>query len=434
MPLTSAELSLINPIASRRAAMIADLAHIVAIPTKSGHDSGLNACRDWFRSRFESLGATCTETPGESAPEWLREGGKGRQGEPGTANSDRQTASSTALRSPFHAPPPTLVATRNHPSPKLRLLLCGHLDTVHDPASSFNTLTIAPDNKTAAGPGCADMKGGLLVALEAAAAITAANVPVSWTFVLNSDEEVGSLHSDKALRDIASQGYDYGLVFEPALPDGGLVVERPASAQFMIECKGKAAHVGRDFTAGISAVTALAHAILEASKIADPANRLLLSIGPLEGGSASNIIPDSARAWGNVRAFSAGAESLAREKLHALETVADKLPTTKIKYILNRPAKPQTKQVTHLAHLAQACSHDLSEIGAGVRMSLNNTGGVCDGNNLQAAGLPVIDTLGVRGGGLHTTTEWIELDSLTQRAQLTLLLINRLAASSATRQ
>jgi glutamate carboxypeptidase len=63
----------------------------------------------------------------------------------------------------------------------------------------------------------------------------------------------------------------------------------------------------------------------------------------------------------------------------------------------------------------------------GQKLPFGKTGGVCDGNNLQAAGLPTIDTLGVRGGGLHTPQEWIELDSLVQRCELLAILILRLS-------
>jgi glutamate carboxypeptidase len=54
----------------------------------------------------------------------------------------------------------------------------------------------------------------------------------------------------------------------------------------------------------------------------------------------------------------------------------------------------------------------------GQSLPFASTAGVCDGNNLQAAGLATIDTLGVRGGGLHTPTEWIEIASLVERAQV----------------
>jgi glutamate carboxypeptidase len=56
---------------------------------------------------------------------------------------------------------------------------------------------------------------------------------------------------------------------------------------------------------------------------------------------------------------------------------------------------------------------------------------VCDGNNLQAAGLPTLDTLGVRGGNLHREDEWVDLDGMVDRAQLVALSLLRTAASGA---
>lgn len=75
---------------------------------------------------------------------------------------------------------------------------------------------------------------------------------------------------------------------------------------------------------------------------------------------------------------------------------------------------------------ARAVAEDL-----GQQLPFKSTGGVCDGNIMQDAGLPTIDTLGVRGGGLHTPDEWIELDSLVERCQLLAVLIHRLCNGGA---
>jgi hypothetical protein len=109
-----------------------------------------------------------------------------------------------------------------------------------------------------------------------------------------------------------------------------------------------------------------------------------------------------------------------RARLRELATDGEGLPSVRVRSLVNRPRKPATPAVRQLATLAQQCAGDL-----GQQLPLGTTGGVCDGNNLQAAGLPVIDTLGVRGGGLHTNVEWIELPSLVQRAQLTALVLLR---------
>lgn len=399
MPLTDPELRLSRGIAKRAEALLGDLRTHVNLPT-GPRGTGLDETRERFTTRLAALGAKTSLIPGEPKEDWLRS-----PGEPSEI-------------------PPTAVCRRSVgdlPS----VLLCGHLDTVHDAASPFRALTISADGKTATGPGCVDMKGGLVIALHALEALEEAGIRASWGFIFNSDEETGSYHSDAALR-AEAPGYAAGLVFEPAMTDGGLVIQRPGSGQFMIEARGKAGHVGRDFKSSVSAVTALARAIVSADALADADRGRILSIGPLQGGTATNIVPDHAVAWGNVRFDTPEiAEDLGRG-LDILATSPDALPGLTVRRSFHRPAKPTTPAVQSLALLARSVAEDL-----GQTLPFGRTGGVCDGNNLQAAGLPTIDTLGVRGGGLHTTSEWIELPSLVERCQLTAILIARLCAGGA---
>lgn len=115
-------------------------------------------------------------------------------------------------------------------------------------------------------------------------------------------------------------------------------------------------------------------------------------MGPLQGGKATNVVPDLASAWGNVRfADEAGAQELAA-RLESLQTATDALPRVEAGWDFNRPAKPMTAGTERLARLARAAAESL-----GQNLPFARTGGVCDGNQLQAAGLPTIDTLGVRG-------------------------------------
>ncbi len=237
---------------------------------------------------------------------------------------------------------------------------------------------------------------------------------------MNSDEETGSFHSAQAIRDESAK-HDLGLALEPALAGGELAVERVGSGQFMIECRGRAAHVGRSFTEGVSAVTALAERIVAVSAMPEPERGRILSIGPIEGGVATNAVPDRARAWGNARFPTPEAADEIGAMLTQLQTPPDAMPRATVRTIFNRPAKPLTPETERLALCARAAAEDL-----GQSLPFASTGGVCDGNIMQAAGLPTIDTLGVRGGGLHTPDEWIELPSLVQRCQLLALLIARL--------
>ncbi len=395
------EARLCDLLASRRSALLDDLRHAVDTPTGPGSGPGLDDLRQWFRERFERLGAVCDLVPGDARESWL--------------DGD----------APPGPVPPTLVARRVLSGPSL--LLCGHLDTVHHASSSFRSFAISSDGRTITGPGCVDMKGGLVVALHALEALEASGIRLSWTFILNSDEETGSFHSASTLAREAARGHLAGLVFEPAMADGGLVVSRPGSGQFMIETFGKAGHVGRDFASCVSAVTALAKMLVAVGTWSDPARGLIASVGPLKGGQATNVVPDHAAAWGNLRFVDQAAADELASRLDALATDASAMPRVTVRRCFNRPSKPPTPATERLALAARDAAASL-----GQPLPFGTTGGVCDGNNLQAAGLPTIDTLGVRGGGLHTTSEWVEAASLVERAQLAAVLMGRLGRGGIT--
>ena len=407
VPMDSLETTLCASLAPRAAEMYDDLAALVAIPTGGGHSAGLDACRDILTRRLARLGASIALEAGDARPAWILGEGSGAG-----------------------VPPPVAVGrVRGHGGP--RVLLCGHIDTVHDPKGAFQRLERSDDGSKATGPGAADMKGGILVAVFALEALAAAGVACDWTFVLNSDEETGSYCSDRVLRRVAAEdgGHAAGLVFEPALPDGSLVVERPGSGQFVINVTGRAAHVGRDFSQGVSAIAALSRKVLEISAHADVSRGRIVNIGVVRGGVATNIVPDAASAWGNVRFGGADAAKSERELAAALDALAGTTAEGARVEVLTsfaRPAKPKTAAVERLALLARSAAESL-----GQALPFGTTGGVCDGNNLQAAGIPVIDTLGVRGGGLHTPQEWIEVASLVERAQLAAVLIKRLVTGGA---
>ncbi len=379
--------------------MLAELAAHVAIPTGKGYEPGLNQYREALVKRLSALTGTIDRVPGVPRPGWI-----------------------DVVSRPQKAQPPVTIVARHHVSDELpRLLLAGHIDTVHDPDGSFRTLTVAPDGKTALGPGAADMKGGILLAVHALEALHRCGATINWTFLLNSDEETGSFHSDPALEAEAKR-HDFGLALEPALPGGALAIERMGSGQFKIEVHGRSAHVGRDFASGISAVTRLGEIIAEIGKWPRPEEGLIINVGPLKGGSVTNAVADYAACWGNVRF---GNETLAAElaeKLLALVTPVDVLPRVVVHHRWNRPAKPLIEATRRLADRAGSVAESL-----GQKLPFTKTGGVCDGNILQHAGLPTIDTLGVRGGGLHTTDEWVEVASLVERSQLLACLMLDLA-------
>jgi glutamate carboxypeptidase len=394
--MTLGEQRICGLIEGRRAALLEDLRLHVGLPTGGNNRAALDESRELLTARLRKLGAAVELIAGDPKPDWLH-----------------------GLPADGYVPP-TAVCRRTGRGPQV--LICGHLDTVHDPRGDFRALAVAADGRTATGPGCVDMKGGLVIVVAALEALDEAGVGGAWTVLLNSDEETGSYHSERAIR-AESARHDIGLAVEPALPGGELAVERLGAGQFMIETFGRSAHAGRDFEKGVSAVTALAECVVKVASMSDPARGLIANIGPLEGGSTTNVVPDHARAWGNVRfADSGSAEELAR-RLHALATAGDALPRVVVKTSFIRAAKPLIEPTRRLAEFARSAAEDL-----GQRLPFGKTGGVCDGNIMQDAGLPTIDTLGVRGGGLHTPQEWIELASLVERCQLLAVMLARVAA------
>src|SRR6185503_1744492 len=148
---------------------------------------------------------------------------------------------SKSHRSDDDPQPPTFLIEHRAKTTSPRILIAGHLDTVHDPTGPFQRLAISADGRSATGPGAADMKGGILVAIHALESLHERGIEFNWTVLLNSDEETGSFASLSALRQAASQ-HDIGIALEPAMPGGALVVERMGSGQFMIEVFGQSAH------------------------------------------------------------------------------------------------------------------------------------------------------------------------------------------------
>jgi glutamate carboxypeptidase len=408
MPLSEAEQTLCAFVARRDRAMRDDLAQHVAIPTGHAFEPGLSEYRGLLIARLEALGALVRLERGDARPAWLDVGDAGHPGEAASGE-----------------PQPIVIAERRAAQPGVpRVLVAGHIDTVHDPRSAFRELTTSADGSTAIGPGAADMKGGIVVALHALEVLAEAGVDLSWTVLLNSDEERGSFESARVIRETAAE-HDIGIAVEPALPSGALAIERMGSGQFMVEVFGQAAHVGREFTKGVSAVTKLGDLLAALAKLADPAAGRILNVGPLRGGSAANIVPDNAACWGNVRFRDERAAEALAGGLDALATADDAMPRVAVHRVWNRPAKPASDAVLALAETARVAAEDL-----GQTLPFEATGGVCDGNIMQDAGLPTLDTLGVRGGNLHRKDEFIELASLVDRCQLLAVLLARIATRS----
>jgi glutamate carboxypeptidase len=311
------------------------------------------------------------------------------------------------------------------PDARRKLLLAIHVDTVYGPDDPFQTVTQV-DSNTVRGPGVVDAKGGLAVMLAALEAFERSAVAsrVGWTVLINPDEELGSPGSGLLFDALAKQ-HDLGLLFEPALPDGSLVASRQGSGNLTVVVRGRSAHAGRDFHAGRNAVVALAEFVVRLSRFNAAGGGLTVNVGRFEGGGAGNVVPDRATCRVNVR-VTAHSE---REEFEArLSDLAREFATREgYRLELHRgssaPPKVADAATRRLLEGAAACGREI-----GLDLRWRDSGGTCDGNRLAAAGLPNLDSLGPRGGNLHSPDEFLLLDSLTERAKLSALLLAKLAA------
>ena len=308
---------------------------------------------------------------------------------------------------------------KKRPNASKQVLLVGHMDTVFGEDHPFQSVERKGDQLN--GPGVADMKGGLVVMLTALEAIekTPFIDDLGWEVWITSDEEVGSPSSAPLLEEMAKR-HQIGLIFEPSFPDGTIVSQRKGSANYTLTVKGVPAHAGRNFEEGKSAIYALSSTIHEIEKLIPIHPKTSVNVGMIKGGAAPNIVPKDASCLINVRSFSRDTLELVDKSLHQIvekESLREGI-SLQLSNNTTRPAKPIDSQTKRMLQHLKMCGKEI-----GLPVSWKETGGCCDGNNLAAAGLPNIDTLGVVGGGLHTDQEYMKIDSAVERAKLVALFL-----------
>jgi glutamate carboxypeptidase len=397
--LSSVEAAVISSLAGERDSLIARVLSWSAINSGSRNLAGLAAMADVLEADFAPLGDVTRHAP--AAAEAVDATG----GRVAIAHGDNLTVRQT------------------RPGARVRVLLTGHMDTVFAADHPFQT-TRWLDESTLNGPGVADMKGGIAVMRAALAALEASPLAeaLSWEVVLNSDEEVSSPGSAPLLVEAARRA-DVGLTYEPsALPDGTLAGARKGSGNFAITVRGRAAHAGRAPEDGRNALVAAADLAVRLKAL----HSASLSVNPakIDGGGPNNIVPDLAVLRVNIRPSTRADQAAAEAALAriAAEVAAAHEVAVDVHGHFARPPKPMDANQRRLFELVRACGADL-----GHSIGWKDSGGVCDGNNLAATGLPVVDTLGVRGGSIHSADEFLLVDSLVERAQLSALVLMRLA-------
>ncbi|ODT00528.1 MAG: hypothetical protein ABS49_04805 [Erythrobacter sp. SCN 62-14] len=344
---------------------------------------------------------------------------------PGTAElvDPAPVSAIAADGSAFEKPHGQHLVVRVRPHANRRILLTGHMDTVFPADHPFQNQRWL-DSDTLSGPGVADMKGGIAVMLQALMAFeeSSAASSLGYDVLINSDEETGSLASADLIAELAA-GKLAALTYEPAaLPDGTLAHERGGTGNYSVVITGRSAHAGRNPHEGRNAVVAAADLILRLKAL----ERDDLTINPakLEGGGPNNVVPDHALLRFNIRPKSTTAGDAFERDFKRLIAAVEAAHEVHCHTHggVTRPPKPVDAREQKLFDLVRQCG---AELGQDIRWQ--STGGVCDGNNIAACGVPVVDTMGVRGGAIHSAAEYLIVPSLAERAALSARVIQRLA-------
>jgi glutamate carboxypeptidase len=289
------------------------------------------------------------------------------------------------------------------------LVILGHIDTVH-PVGTIDTQPFRTVDGRAEGPGIYDMKTGVALCVEALALLNARGTGPRrpLRMLVTCDEEIGS-HSARPLIEESAKTAWAALVPEPSMPDGGIKTARKGVLTYRLNVQGRAAHAGIEPGTAVSAITELAHQILDILAIADHPRGTTLNVGVIEGGTASNVVAGRATAEIDVRVVD-GSEA---ERVDAaLRALAPHLAEASIelKRTESRPPLERTDAVVRLYEQAR----DLAA-GLGVHVGEGASGGGSDGSLIASLGVPTLDGLGPRGGGAHAVTEHILVDDLPFR-------------------
>lgn len=319
---------------------------------------------------------------------------------------------------------------RVRPSAPHQVCLSGHYDTVYSADHPFQRCSLI-DDTTLRGPGVADMKGGLVTLLASLEAFeqTDAAALLGYEVILSPDEEIGTPGTAPVLAQSAKR-HHFGLVFEPARPEGSMVRTRKGVGTISLVCRGRAAHAAIA-NEGRNAIAALAEYLVAVHQIPRELDGILINIGRIEGGSsATNIVPDLARAEIDVRLSRADDEHrlLARLAELAEPIRAREGYLLEVHPHLTRP--PKGTGVAEAAAFA-AMQEVAADLGLAPLTWVDSSGG-SDGNLLYAAGLPNLDGVGPIGDHLHSDRECLYLPSLIPRAQLVAWFLVRLARGEVT--
>ncbi len=290
-----------------------------------------------------------------------------------------------------------------------RVLLLGHLDTVWP----MGTLAKMPWREAEGklwGPGVVDMKAGVVMALEAIAAVRELGLLRPVTLLLVSEEEVGSPVSRGITERVAAE-CEAVLVMEPAQ---GLAYKtaRKGVGHFELRVEGVGAHAGVDFGSGHSAVLEMARLVERVSGFTDLSRGLTVNVGVIAGGTRSNVVAAECVAEVDIRIAKAGDAARVEKMFRGLK-VTDSACRLTVSGGINRPPMERKAGTVKLFRLAKRLAGEM-----GMMLEEAATGGGSDGNFTAAMGVATLDGMGAGGGGAHAAHEHVVVGHLVERTAL----------------
>ena len=291
------------------------------------------------------------------------------------------------------------------------ILIMAHMDTVH-PVGTLEKLPFRRDGGRCYGPAILDMKGGTFAALQAVAALKQAGAatPLPVHVLLTCDEEIGS----PGTRDLIlaeARRHKYILVPEPAHGGNGVTTGRYAIARFNLTATGRASHAGAALKEGRSAIREMARQILSIEAMTG--EDCTFSVGVVHGGQWVNCVSTECRAQALSMAKRQPDLDAGVQRMLALSHREDDGVGFQVELSVVRPVWEPSAETMQLCETARGIAASL-----GFELPHGSTGGGSDGNFTGAAGIPTLDGLGLCGAGYHTLGEYIEADSLAERARL----------------
>lgn len=324
-----------------------------------------------------------------------------------------------------------------------KLLLIGHLDTVFEPDSPFQTYEIL-DETTARGPGVNDMKAGnvmilyALKALKESGAIPDAQIIVALT---GDEEDAGSPISESRKHLVeAAKRSDIALGFETASGFHYATIARRASFSWKLDVTGKQAH-----SSGIFSESTGAGSVFETSRILNRfyeelrEENLTYNVGVVIGGNQvnydeedmrgsvsgkTNIVPKRTIAHGGVRFLTREQGERAFQSMR--EITSENLPQTSSEITFSEDGYPPMEPTDGNMKLLGILSSVSQDMGLGEVEPFDPAKRGAADISFVASYVDGLDGLGAMGSGAHGPDETINLETYKELTQRAALLIYRL--------